>query len=143
MQSISLHIPETDKEPLDLASQIARLEALLAERRRELAALQEEMHAFKARYTQVVGSRLAELTEIEREIKQAKSRLLGLENAEDEEAAGDEEQKVEQEQPGALPVGKAMRKLFWAVAKMFHPDHAADEREARARHTIMAEASRA
>jgi hypothetical protein len=36
-----------------------------------------------------------------------------------------------------------MRKLFWAVAKMFHPDHAADEVEAKRRHSIMAEASRA
>ncbi|HEY0321248.1 MAG TPA: hypothetical protein VGC66_09860 [Pyrinomonadaceae bacterium] len=143
MQSLSLHKQETEKEPLDTASEIARLEGLLKERRRELAALQEEMRLFRTRYTQVVGSRLAELAEIEREIKQAKARMLGLEAEETEDAAGDEERDEHSTQQGALPVGKAMRKLFWAVAKMFHPDHASDEREARARHTVMAEASRA
>lgn len=143
MQSISLHTPETDQEPLDIAGEIQRLELLLEGRRRELAALQEEMRVFKARYTEAVGSRLAELAEIEREIKQAKARLLGLEAESTEEATNDEEAGSKDEQQGALPVGKAMRKLFWAVAKMFHPDMAADEREARARHTVMAEASRA
>lgn len=138
MQSISLHTP--DKEPLDIVGEIQRLELLLEERRRELAALQEEMRVFKARYTEVVGSRLAELAEIEREIKQARARLLGQEDeaAEDAEAIDPHD-----EEPGKVPVGKAMRKLFWAVAKMFHPDHASDEREAKARHTVMAEASRA
>ncbi|HKS30440.1 MAG TPA: hypothetical protein VJS44_21620 [Pyrinomonadaceae bacterium] len=142
MQSITLHKPETNREPPDVAGEIARLESLLEERRLELAAMQEEMRVFKARYTEVVGSRLAELAEIEREIKQAKARMLGLE---DEEEAEDEtaEEKSVQEETGAAPVGKAMRKLFWAVAKMFHPDKASDEREARARHTVMAEASRA
>jgi hypothetical protein len=36
-----------------------------------------------------------------------------------------------------------LRKLFWSVARLFHPDHAADEREAQRRHAVMAEASRA
>jgi hypothetical protein len=36
-----------------------------------------------------------------------------------------------------------MRKLFWSVARLFHPDRAADEREAQRRHAVMAEASRA
>lgn len=141
MQSISLHKPETDREPPDIAGEIARLESLVEERRRELSALQEEMRVFKARYTEVVGSRLAELAEIEREIKQAKARMLGLEDeGAEEEAREDEKAEVEQ---GSIPVGRGLRKLFWAVAKMFHPDHASDEREARARHTVMAEASRA
>lgn len=141
MQSISLHTPETGKEPPDIAGEIQRLELLLEERRRELAALQEEMRVFKARYTEVVGSRLAELAEIEREIKRAKAHLLGQEAA--EEAEDEEGADAHHEQPDRVPVGKAMRKLFWAVAKMFHPDHASDEREAKARHTVMAEASRA
>lgn len=125
-----------------MAGEIARLEQLLEERRRELAALQEEMRLFKARYTEVVGSRLAELEEIEREIKQARARMLGLEDESVEEETGEDE-NTRTEQPGSTPVGRGMRKLFWAVAKMFHPDMAADEREARARHTVMAEASRA
>lgn len=47
------------------------------------------------------------------------------------------------EAAGAQPFRRALRKLFWSVAKTFHPDHAADEREARRRHAFMAEASRA
>lgn len=144
MQSLSLHTPKTDNEPLDLAGEISRLELLLSGRRRELAALQEEMRTFRARYTEVVGSRMAELAEIEREIRQAEARHLGLETSDDdEEAAGDKETDARGAEHGALPVGKTMRKLFWAVARMFHPDHAADEKEAQRRHTVMAEASRA
>jgi hypothetical protein len=138
MQSIALH--NTEKERPDKAAEVARLESLLAERRAELTRLQEEMHAFKARYTEVVGSRLAELSEIEREIRLAEARLLGVEAEDESDAAGHEESDGHE---GSVPVGKTMRKLFWAVAKMFHPDKAADEREAKHRHTIMAEASRA
>lgn len=141
MQSITLQKTDTDKEPLNVTAEIARLELAVAERRRELAELQEEMRVFKARYTGVVGSRLAELAEVEREIKLAKARLLGLEA--EEEAAAEDEKVKDFEEASALPAGKAMRKLFWAVAKLFHPDHAGDEREAKARHTVMAEASRA
>jgi hypothetical protein len=142
MQSIILQRTEAEKERPDLAFEIARLEALLAERRQELAALQEEMRLFKARYTEAVGGRLAELAEIEREIRQAQARLLGIDAEDEDETVGDEND-AQAASHGAVPVGKAMRKLFWAVAKMFHPDKASDEREARARHTVMAEASRA
>jgi hypothetical protein len=144
MQNLSFHPTAAKSPPPDPAREAARLEELLAERRRELAALQEEMHAFKARYTQVVGSRLAELAEIEQAIREAESRLLGLDPASAEEA---EEPTVDFHNGGSdasHASGKvSLRKLFWSVARMFHPDHAADEQEARRRHTIMAEASRA
>lgn len=142
MQNLSLHTSSTGSERLDLASEVLRLEALLAERQLELAALQEEMRQFRARYTEIVGSRLAELAEVEREIKRAEARLLGL-DAGDEEVPGEEADDSAAAAPASSSVKGTMRKLFWAVAKMFHPDHAADEAEARRRHTIMAEASRA
>lgn len=142
MQSLSLHTSKTSNEPLDLAGEIARLEALVMDRQRELAGLQEEMRVFRARYTEIVGSRLSELSEVEREIERAEARLVGLETEDD--VSSDEKGTDEPgEQHDALPVRKAMRKLFWAVARMFHPDHASDEQEAQRRHTIMAEASRA
>lgn len=140
MQSLSLH-PATEKNVAhDLAAEIARLETLLAERRVELVALQEEFRRFKTLYTQVVGSRLAELEEVERAIKQAEARTLGVEHEEEPEEAG-----AYNESPALiLEHGKTgLRKLFWSVARLFHPDHAADEAEARRRHTVMAEASRA
>jgi hypothetical protein len=142
MSSLRLHPSTANQPPLNLAEEVARAEALLAERSAELATLREEFHQFKVRYTQVVGSRLAELAEVEREIREAERRLLG----------GDEESESEAEKADdaaqtptirAAPAGKGLRQLFWSVARLFHPDHAADESEARRRHSVMAEASRA
>ncbi len=142
MQSLSLRLSETGNRPLDLGDEIARLETIRAERRRELVSLQEEFREFKARYTQIVGSRLAELALIEQAIKEAEARLFGIE----ETAEGDDECADafdEAHLSATLPVKTALRKLFWSVAKVFHPDHAVNEKEAQRRHTIMAEASRA
>lgn len=140
MESLSLHPTAAETKPLDPAAEFARLETLLAERRAELSALQEEMREFKARYTQTVGARLAELAEVEQEIKEAEESRLGVGAEEVEEDAG---QVQAAHDARGVPVKTALRKLFWSVARMFHPDHAGDEHEARRRHSIMAEASRA
>ena len=138
MQDLILHPTTTRDAPPDPAGEAARLEALLAERKAELVALQEELRAFKTRYTSVVGSRLAELAEVEREISRAEERRLGVEAADEDELEGEPEESAE-----ARPVKTSLRRLFWSVAKMFHPDHAASGREAERRHSIMAEAGRA
>ncbi|HEX8773966.1 MAG TPA: hypothetical protein VF735_10175 [Pyrinomonadaceae bacterium] len=141
MQSLSLHSSAEKNAPTDLAQELLRLQSLLSERRVELLALQEELRAFKVRYTQVVGSRLAELAEVERAIKEAERHTLGTDERDEEEEAD----SAADDALGStgVPVKTSLRKLFWSVARMFHPDHAADEAEARRRHTIMAEASRA
>jgi hypothetical protein len=141
MHSLRLHTSAATDNPPDLNAEVARLETLLTERRRELSERREELHAFKARYTQVVGGCLAELAEIERAIKEAEARLLGLAESEGDEHAHVAETDVQAAQ--GVTVKKHLRKLFWSVARMFHPDHASDEQEAGRRHTIMAEASRA
>jgi hypothetical protein len=142
MQSLSLHSSSEKSAHTDLAQEIARLEALLIERKLELVALQEELRAFRELYTRLIGSRLAELAEVERAIKEAERHALGIDSAEeDEEASAHETEDAARAHP--LPVKTSLRKLFWAVARMFHPDHASDEGEARRRHSIMAEASRA
>lgn len=144
MQSLSLHSSTAREEPFDLAAEVARLESLLSARQAELTALQEELHAFKVRYTEIVGSRLAELAEIEQAIKQAEARQLDPErDAEADEGIGEGDGVANAHGAEKSPVGNSLRKLFWSVAKLFHPDHAADETEARRRHHIMAEASRA
>ena len=79
MQSLSLHENAQRASEPDLESEISQLEVLLAERRRELVALQDELRDFKLRYTQIVGSRLAELGEVESQIKEAEARLFNLE----------------------------------------------------------------
>lgn len=140
--SLSLHPSSTANDPPDIEQEIARLEAQLAERRGELATMQEELRQFKARYTEVVGSRLAELAEIERAVKEAEERALGIETTQDEETEEDPTTSDDSHAASA-PVKSSLRRLFWSVAKVFHPDHAGDEEEARRRHSIMAEASRA
>lgn len=142
MESQSLHLTITKEAPHDLETEIAQAESLLAERKSVLVKLQEEFHTFTARYTQIIGSLLAEQTEIEREIREAEARMLGL----DDEALSEEESAAEDDAihaSSAIPVKTSLRKLFWSVARMFHPDHTTDEDEAKRRHSIMAEASRA
>lgn len=144
MQSLTVNSQAAGDEPLDLAAEVARLESLLSERQLELTTLQAEMLKFKARYTQIVGSRLAELAEVEQAIREAEARLNGA--SEDAPLEGETDGANENRKTlsaEALAVGNSLRKLFWSVAKLFHPDHASDETEARRRHQIMVEASRA
>ena len=137
----SLHLQTSPSEAPDSAAEAERVAALLDERRSELTALQEEFRQFKERYARTVGGRLAELAEVEEEIRRAEARLAGLE----EEEGGTDEGRPDfyDTAPSAAPAKSGLRKLFWSVARMFHPDHASDEEEARRRHAIMAEASRA
>jgi hypothetical protein len=139
---MSAHLQTTpsDVKAQDPAAEAERLASLLEERRAELSASQEGFREFKERYARTVGARLAELAEVEAQIRRAEARLAGHEEEEeDEEARPDFEGTA----PSAAPGKGGLRKLFWSVARMFHPDHAADEEEARRRHAIMAEASRA
>jgi hypothetical protein len=137
MSEATQHPAATPKESPDPALEVLRLSALLDARRAELTALQESLRDFKTRYASTVGSRLAELAELEQAIREAEARTLGVE-AEEEDDSG-----TAHDAPAAHTVKASLRGLFWAVAKLFHPDHASDEAEARRRHAIMAEASRA
>ena len=135
---LMVHPAAGDEREADPAAEAARLEALVAERKAELVGLQEEFRRFKARYAQVVGGPLAELSEVERETRAAEARLAGLDpEAEEAAAVGD----FYAARPAPAPT--SLRKLFWSVARLFHPDHASDEREAERRHLIMSEATRA
>ena len=136
MQSLTQTAAARETDPAVEAERVARE---LAERNAELSALQDELRAFKARYAQVVGALLSELSEVEAEIRRAEARFTGSEEDE-EEAGGPSDFYAQAPSQG----GKAgLRKLFWSVARLFHPDHASDDAEARRRHSIMAEASRA
>ena len=142
MHSLSLHETAAQNAPPDLEFQISELESLLTMRRAELVALQQSLRAFKERYAQMVGSRLAELSEVERAIKKAEARLFNLETETEKDA--EERASFDETQPLTHASGKtALRKLFWSVARLFHPDHATDEKEAKRRHEVMSEASRA
>jgi hypothetical protein len=138
MGNISLHTEASEARRFDVLEECARVEAELTQRRVELSELQERFREFKLKYAGVVGGPLAELAEVEAAIRAAEARLLGLEEEEtNDEAARDF-------YASAPETGRAsLKKLFWSVARLFHPDHAADEEEAERRHSIMAEASRA
>src|SRR5918998_1849994 len=138
--SVHLQPASLNEKAPDAAAEAVRLAELLEERRAELSSLQEEFREFKERYARTVGGRLAELAEVEAEIRRAEARLAGLV---DEEAEEEGRPDFEGTAPSAAPGKGGLRKLFWSVARMFHPDHASDEEEARRRHAIMAEASRA
>jgi hypothetical protein len=143
MQSLTLHETASQNAPLALEHEVSRVETLLAERRAELVALQQELRAFKERYAQVVGSRLAELGEVEHAIKEAEAHLFNLEAEAESKTEAEATASDEARYSTALSSKTALRKLFWSVARLFHPDHAADEKEAGRRHAVMAEASRA
>lgn len=140
-QNFQLQPSGAKSAPADPVAEAARLTTLLEERAAELRGLQEELRAFKARYAQTIGGRLLELSEVEREIRKAEARLVGLD--EDEVDDGFEDGARFYESSPTLSGKTGLQKLFWSVARMFHPDHASDEAEARRRHSIMAEASRA
>jgi hypothetical protein len=140
MESQSVHLSRTRNSSTFVEDEIARVEALLVERNEELTTLQEELQTFRARYTQVIGSLLAELAEVERAITEAEARRLGIEHVDEEESYT---ASVDAPDESGMLARTGLRKLFWSVARMFHPDHAADEEEAKRRHRIMAEASRA
>src|SRR5215213_6756072 len=112
MQSLSLYSSAEKNASTDLAQELLRLQSLLAERRVELLALQEELRAFKARYTQIVGSRLAELAEVERAIKEAERHTLGTDERDEEET---ETTTDDAQESTGLPVKTTLRKLFWSV----------------------------
>ncbi|MCA1815732.1 MAG: hypothetical protein LC746_04865 [Acidobacteria bacterium] len=138
MSTQSQHPAAVPRAAADPAQEVLRLTSLVEARGAELSSLQQELRDFKTRYAATVGSRLAELAELERAIKEAEARTLGVEHGEADE---DEDARADARPPRA--VKSSLKNLFWSVAKLFHPDHAADESEARRRHAIMAEASRA
>jgi hypothetical protein len=139
MTTLNSHLEAAARAPVDPAQEVLRLTSLIIARRAELTALQQSLRDFKARYAETVGSRLAELDELERAIKVAEARTLGVAHEETDEQDDTEHDAARP----AHAVKSSLRNLFWSVAKLFHPDHAADVDEARRRHAIMAEASRA
>jgi hypothetical protein len=133
--------------------ELASLEARLAERELDLATLQAELHSFEGTYLRIVGSRLAELDEIEAQIAEAGARHKPQDREAQERAsqaraqAQNTAQVVEAEQEAGkrqpfMP-SENLRKLYREVAKRIHPDLATDEGERNRRHELMTKANRA
>jgi hypothetical protein len=140
---------ELEKKKAELRS----LEARLAERELDLATLQAELRSFEGTHLRVVGSRLAELDEIEAQIAEAGSRNKPKDREAQERAsqaraqAQESARAVEAEQAAGkrepFTPSENLKKLYREVAKRIHPDLATDESERQRRHELMTEANRA
>jgi len=118
------------------------LEALLVERRAEMARLHQEVTAFKVRYRHEVGRLHDQLDELELAIADAE---LGEINKKlkDEGASSSSTAAGAAADPAPRLTSDAVRKLFRDVAKVIHPDLAADPHARDRRHRLMVEANRA
>jgi hypothetical protein len=124
-----------------LRSRLAELDAVLGERRAEVARVKSDLDAFGIDYRRRVGLLHEQLDKLELEISEAE---LGewstpLKN----QPSGPSESPTAG--PAALPryTSDAARKLFRDVAKAIHPDLARDEAARDRRHALMIEANRA
>ena len=132
-------IPVTEAENELRQKRIAlkAIEERLAQRELDLTTLQAELRIFEQRYLQVVGSRYAELEEIEAKMAGLTSQINDAQAAEwdvaDEFTCG---------QTKFQPTER-LKKLYREVARRFHPDLAAGEEERAHRHQLMIEINRA
>ena len=142
-----------EKELHKKLSELASLEAELAQHELDLATLQAELRVFENRYLRVIGVRYTELDEIEAQIAEALARLNPKDNKAKEKAEKARYQAQESAHAtGNIPEQKEslkfkpsenLKKLYREVAKSIHPDLSTDEEERLRRQQLMAEANRA
>ena len=141
---------ELSKKLEDLSS----LQILLVQRELDLATLQAELNAFERRYLRFVGTRYAELDEVEAQIAETLSRSShknhqAQERADQTRARANESahaSKIVQEPTihgDRFIPSDALKKLYREVAKCIHPDLATDENDRMRRQRFMVEANQA
>jgi hypothetical protein len=124
-----------------LRSQLAELEAVLGERRNEVARAKSALDAFEIDYRKRVGTLHEQLDKLELAIAEAE---LGESSRRVESgSAGANQSTAARPAPPPRYTSDAARKLFRDVAKAIHPDLAADDSTRDRRHTLMIEANRA
>jgi len=150
---IQLVTSPEDRELEKKKTELASLQQRLAERELDLATLQVELRSFEGTYLRIVGSRLAELDEVEAQIAEAEARPTPQDQKAQERVSQARTQA--QESARAVEVGQEaakrepfapsdnLKKLYREVAKRIHPDLATDESERKRRNELMAEANRA
>lgn len=127
----------------DLLREVLELETRLAASRDELNSMQTALGDFTLRYIEIVGEKMAELAELERQIREMESGAKpdAAPDSNDDSARDfyDDNFSITHDEPTL----KHLRKLFWSLAKKFHPDQSATEEERTRRHEIMSQASQA
>jgi hypothetical protein len=125
-----------------LRARLSELESTCNERDAEVARTMSDLAEFRIRYRRDVGGLHEELEELERAIAEAE---LGefAKRLEDEGSAGPTSAAIPPSESAPRLTSDAVRRLFRDVAKMIHPDLAADDRTRDRRHALMIEANRA
>jgi len=119
------HRKTPEEEEVDKKlTELNELESELAQRELDLATLHGESRAFEIQYLRIIGTRYAELDEIEAQIAELQARF------------------TPKRQDRFTP-SESLKKLYREVAKNIHPDLANDEEERARRQRFMAEANRA
>ena len=127
---------------------LQRLENRLAEQEESLVGFREELKIFEARYSQEVARLYAELDKIEAEIAEEEARLAPDDveiqrRAEEarlraEESAAAAEDENWQACSHKFYPSPEMKKAYYKLAKLIHPDLAIDPEEQERRHELMA-----
>lgn len=120
-----------ERELAKKSAELAGLQVELAQRELDLATLRAELRDFERRYLHIVGSRYAELDEIEAQITEALAQLSPQDIVIQEKAVHTRAQASESAQ--ALKIGanqapvkdftpsENLKKLYREVAKRVHP----------------------
>ena len=125
-----------------LRARLSELESTCVERETEIAKATSNLAEFRIRYRRDVGGLHEELEKLERAIAEAEMGEFAK-RLEDEGAANTASAAVRPAESALRLTSDAVRKLFRDVAKMIHPDLAADDRTRDRRHALMIEANRA
>lgn len=130
-------------------SELACVQGQLAERERVFTAFRTEIRMFEQVYEEILGTRIAELEELEWQLKG----LLGAEEVAEvadtpyyKECFSYSHHRTDLLDDDDLPLDvpqKSMKNLYREVAKAIHPDLASDEEERQRRQELMAVANHA
>lgn len=154
-----IHLTPEEQELDRKRAALAALEARLADRELELAALRSDLIQFEKHYVQVVGRRYAMLDELRAEIAEVHARrnpgnLEARERADQARSQAQESVRAAgQPEPTSAPPADAeppvsarsasLDKLYKQAAKLLHPDLTLDSEEKARRHGFMAEVNAA
>jgi hypothetical protein len=125
----------------DLRATLTDLEARLDQRAAEFTRAKVDLAAFSVNYRAQVGRLHEELDELQFALAEAE--LIEISQRVKAEPGQRTAPSAPQFEPPARFTSDAVRRLFRDVAKMVHPDLAADEATRDRRHALMIEANRA
>jgi hypothetical protein len=140
-----------DEELAKKLGELAELESDLADRELHIATLRSELASFEKQYLKIVGTKYAELDEVNARIAEQIARQhvgdrqregaaqQARKQADDSRFAADAVASGEQR---TLP-SKELKSLYREVAKRVHPDLSSDPEDRKTRQRLMAEANRA